>query len=422
MQNAGSAGETVATPVRIDTASRRVSLNPNDSAFYQDPYPSYEAIRKETPIFFWEEFGHWGVLNIEDVIAITRDKRFGREILHVATREELGLPPVPNHLRPYYEMDRLNILQREPPNHTRLRQIMARAFVPRQIERIRQRVEIMADEAIDSFESQGSVDLLPSYTMPIPAFVIAELLGLPASTVPSILDWTHRISIIYQHRRPADKVASAMAATLEFQAFLADFIKFRRENPSEDLLGTMVAAVDSGELDSEAELMANCVFILGAGHETTVHTMGSAIWQILESGEAPDALLGTPEAAEATIEECIRLHPPVHVGERYVLEDLDYRGVALKKGQRVLLVIGAANRDPARFADAQRFDPGRPRQPHTTFGGGIHVCLGAALARLEMQVAMTHLFRRLPGLHLVDTPRYSDTFRFHALESLNVAW
>ncbi|MCX5516037.1 cytochrome P450 [Kaistia algarum] len=422
MQEATEANATGSIPARIDAASGRVSINPRDPAFFQDPYPVYEAIRAEMPAFFWEEFRNWNFLDLEDVNAITRDRRFGREILHVASREELGWQPVPEPLKPFYEMDALSIFQREPPNHTRLRTVMARAFVPRQIEKMRGRIHAMANALIDGFEAKREVDLVPAYTTPVPAFVIAELLGVPQSSVPEMLDWSHRMAGMYQLGRTPEMVAAAIAATHEFTAFLIDYIAYRRSNPSDDLISTMIAASDTGETLSEPELVSNCIFILNAGHETTVHATGNGIKRILESGMDAEILLGSPEMIEATIDECIRLHPPVHITDRYVLEDLDYRGVALKKGHRVGLVIGAANRDPARFANGQSFDPSRPRQPHASFGGGIHFCLGGALARLEMEVTMPMIFRRLPGLHLVDTPRYSDTYRFHGLDSLNVAW
>ncbi|MBN8999793.1 MAG: cytochrome P450, partial [Rhizobiales bacterium] len=319
-------------PFRIDAATRRVSINPRDPAFFQDPHPVYEAIRAETPAFFWEEFRNWNFLNIDDVNAITRDRRFGRELLHVATREELGMPPVPERLKPFYDMDSLSIFQREPPNHTRLRTIMARAFTPRQIEKLRSRIEAMASSLIDGFEGERAVDLVPAFTTPVPAFVIAELLGVPQSSVPDMLDWSHRMAGMYQLGRTPEMVDAALEATREFTAFLTDYVAFRRANPSDDLITTMIAAAEDGARLSEAEVISNCIFILNAGHETTVHATGTGLLRILQSGLDPNLLLGTPEAAEATIDECIRLHPPVHITDRYVLEDLEFAGVALRKG------------------------------------------------------------------------------------------
>ena len=405
---------------RLDPADHSVSIDAKDPAFYQDPYPTYEAIRARSPVFFWEEAKLWCFLDAEDVSALFRDRRFGREILHVATREEAGLPEIPERLRPFYDVDDLSMLQREPPAHTRLRTLVNRAFVSRQIEKLRPRIARLAHELIDRFEHGGELDLIAAFATPIPVVVIAEFLGVPVERAADLVDWSHRMVAMYQFGRTREQEDSAVAATLEFSAFLREYIADRRRAPRDDLISVLIAAEEAGDKLTEQELVTACILLLNAGHEATVHAIGNGVKAILQSGLDPAAIFSGPAQTGATVEECLRFDPPLHYFSRYVLEDLDHRGLALQKGQQVGLVIGAANRDPARFAAAGRFDPFRAPAPHLAFGGGIHFCIGAPLARLELEVALPILFERLPALQLAGEPSYRDVYAFRGLESLMV--
>lgn len=412
-----------AAPLRIDTATRHVSIDAKNPAFYQDPYAAFEAIRAVTPAFYWEEYGLWCFLNAEDVNALFRDRRFGREILHVATREELGIPERPARLKPFYDIDDLSMLDREPPAHTRLRTLVNRAFVSRQIERLRPRIERLTHELIDGFEAAGKAELIDDFATPIPVTVIAEMLGVPVERAPDLLAWSHAMVSMYQFGRTRATEDAAVAAAQAFSAFLRDLIHARRGVPPiDDLLGTLIAAEEAGDRLSEDELVASCVLLLNAGHEATVHAIGNGVKAILKSGLDPAAMFATAEATEAAVEECLRFDPPLHFFTRYALQDLDYAGIPFRKGESAGLLIGAANRDPARYPDGARFDPSRPVLPHASFGGGIHFCIGAPLARLEMQVAMPILFERLPGLRLAAEPSFKDSWHFHGLERLNAAF
>ncbi len=406
----------------LDPATRRVSLDARDPAFFQDPYPAFEAIRAVTPVFFWEQYGLWCFLDASDVHALFRDKRFGREILHLATREELGIPPIPERLRPFTDIDALSMLDREPPAHTRLRTLVNRAFVSRQVEKLRPRIAALAHELIDRFEAQGEVDLIDAFATPIPVIVIAELLGVPTERAPDLLDWSHKMVAMYQFDRTRAVEDAAVKAAEDFVAFLKEVIAERRKAPADDLISTLIAAEEKGDRLSEDELIATVILLLNAGHEATVHAIGNGVKAILETGLDPAPLFSSADAAEATAEECLRFDPPLHFFSRYALEDCDYAGIPLKKGDSVGLVLGAANRDPARFTEAARFDPARPAAAHFAFGGGIHFCIGAPLARLEIQVALPILFERLPGLRLAAPPRYRDSYHFHGLEALQLTW
>ena len=412
------------TSLAIDSVARRVRLSPTDPGFVQNPYPAYHAIRSACPVFFWEDYGHWCVARHADVAALFRDRRFGREITHVASREELGWPEIPDHLQPFYAVEGLSMLEREPPVHTRLRGLVNRAFVSRTIERLQPRLEALAHRLIDGFEADGSVDLLPAFAEPIPAVMIAEMLGLPADMVPQLLDWSHRMVAMYQFNRSRQTEDDAVAATTEFGAFLRTYIAARRNAPRDDILSLLLSAKEAGEQAgdrlSEDELVASAILLLNAGHEATVHAIGNAVAAILASRLDPAALFATPQSTAAAVEELLRHDPPLHLFTRYALEAIEIDGARLARGDRIGLLIGAANRDPAVFTEPDRLEPSRAAKPHLAFGAGIHFCIGAPLARLELQVALPILFRRLPGLHLAETLRYTDRYHFHGLEALRL--
>ena len=403
-------------------ATRTVSLDATDPAFYQDPYAAFDRIRAIAPVFFWEELGMVCLTGYEAVNGIFRDRRFGREILHVATRAEVGIPEPPEHVRPFYDIDNLSMIAREPPVHTRLRTLVNRAFVSRQIERLRPRVASLAHALIDGFAGRGEVDLIEAYCTPIPVTVIAELLGVPAEEGSRLVDWSHRMVAMYTPGRNRDVEDAAVAATMEFVAFLKFYVAERRKTPRDDLISHLIAAEAEGKKLSEDELIAGTIQLLNAGHEATVHSIGNAVKAILESGLDAAALFSSDESTSAACEEALRFDPPLHFFDRYALEPVEVEGVRLKKGEKIGLILAAANRDPSRWDDADRFDPSRPLLPNVSFGAGIHFCIGAPLARLEMQVALPVLFQRLPRLRLTATPSYRNAWHFHGLESLRVAW
>ena len=401
--------------MRIDTTRRSVFLDPVDPAFYNNPYPAYHAIRAELPVFRWEEYGHWCFARHEDVNALLRDRRFGRQILHVATREELGWPETPAHLKPFYDFESHSLLELEPPVHTRLRGLINRSFLSRQVERMRPAITSLANGLIDRFEAKGEAELLSDFATPIPVIVICDLLGVPGDMAQQLLAWSHDMVAMYMARRDRTVEERAVKATVEFSGFMRDYITRRRKEPRDDLLSELIRAEEQGSKLTEDELVTTAILILNAGHEATVHAIGNGIKCLLEQGIRSGI-------DEACVEETLRYDAPLHLFTRYALEDLEYAGIRLKKGESVGLLLGAANRDPARFPEPDRFFPGRDPNPQVSFGAGIHFCIGAPLARLEMQIALPLLFERLPKLALAETPRYRNAFHFHGLESLKVTF
>ena len=406
----------------IDPARRRVRLDPRDPAFFDDPYPAYAAIRAAAPAFFWEDYGFWCFAGHAEVSALLRDKRFGRQILHVMSRAELGWPEPKAHLAPFDALEQHSILEMEPPEHTRLRTLVNRAFVSRQVEKLAPRIAALANERIDAFERDGEAELLDAFATPIPVAVIADLLGVPRAMGPQLLDWSHRMVAMYQFGVTRAVEDSAADASRAFADFMRGYARARRADLKDDLISQLlVAESEEGRL-SEDELVTTCVLLLNAGHEATVHAIGNAVRTILERGLDPRAIFADARATAAAVEELLRLDPPLHLVTRYALEDVEVFGVRLRRGEKIGLLLGAANRDPARFPDPDAFDPGRDPNPHATFGGGIHFCIGAPLARLEMAVALPILFARLPRLRLTARPRCRDAFHFHGLDGLRAAW
>jgi len=412
------------TAFTIASDTRRATAKPRDAAFYQDPYAFYSALHLGTPTFLWEDYGHWCFTGFKEVNGLLRDKRFGREILHVMTREELGWAPPKEHTAAFDLTEKYSLLALEPPSHTRLRTLVNRAFVSRHVEQLRPRIERLANEIIDTLEPEGGTELIKNFAAPIPAVIIAEMIGLPAEMAPQLLAWSNRMVQMYMYGVTRDTELDANRASQDFMDYLRQVIAERRRAPKEDLLTHMLTAdpVDGQKL-TEDEVISTAILLLNAGHEATVHTTGNAVKTILESGRDPKTLFATPEQTEATVEECLRFDAPLHMFTRYALSDVTLDdGLSFKKGEVIGLMLGAANRDPKRFRDANSFDPFRTDGQNVSFGAGIHFCIGAPLARIELQVALSTLFKRLPTLKLAQTPRYNNVYHFHGLERLDVAW
>lgn len=406
--------------LHIDAAQRRVRLSPSDPAFVQDPAAAYRAIHAAgLGAFFWEDYGFWCVAGHADVAALFRDRRLGREVTHLASREALGWPPIPARLKPFYDIEAHSMLEREPPAHTRLRMLVNRAFVSRTVERLRPQLERLAHALIDAFDPAG-FDLLPAYAEPIPLTVIAEMLGVPLALTPQLLDWSHRMVGMYQFGRSRAAEDSAVEASLAFVACLREVIAARRARPGEDMLSVLIAAEAEGGRLSEDELISTAILLLNAGHEATVHAIGNAVAAILTAGLDPAPLFADPATTARTVEELLRFAPPLHLFTRYVLEPLTLAGVPFAVGDSIGLMIGAANRDPKAFPDPDTLSPGRTGPGHLGFGGGIHFCVGAPLARLELEVALPILFARKPALRLAAPPVLADRYHFHGLASLRV--
>ncbi|MER9577018.1 cytochrome P450 [Mesorhizobium sp. M0189] len=403
----------------FDPATRRLRLDPHEPAFFQDPYEAYAYLHGASSAIFWEEFGFWCFGGFDDVNRLLRDRRFGRQN-PAGIPDSRGIGQDRTHLSAFDGIEANSMLELEPPVHTRLRTLVNRAFVSRQVERLRPRVEALANELIDRFEP-GEVDLLPAFAAPLPITIIAEMLGVRVDMGPQLLDWSHRMVAMYMHGRTRETEDTANRAARDFSNFLRGYVAERRKRPGEDLLSLLIAAQEDGQKLSEDELVSSAILLLNAGHEATVHQTGNAVHSILAQGGDPRRFFASPEATAATVEECLRYDAPLHMFTRYAYQEVEAGpGIIVQPGETIGLLLGMANHDPVAFAEPFAFRPDRADQKNVSFGAGIHFCIGAPLARLELQVSLKTLFERLPRLHLAEQPRFQDSYHFHGLETLAV--
>lgn len=385
--------------------------SPTEPGFVQNPYPFYAAARARGPLHFWDDYGMCAAFDHASVQALLRDRRFGREV-------PAGLaPPVRPHLAPFQAVEAHSMLDAEPPRHTRLRSLVLRAFTSRRIAALAPDIAALCNTLIDAFPDRP-FDLLAAYCTQVPVITIARLLGVPQTIAPQLLDWSHAMVAMYQAGRNRATEDAAARAAAAFSAFLRDHVDRRRARPGDDLMTELIAAEQAGDRLSGDELIATCILLLNAGHEATVHALGNGIKTLLETGADRRCL--EDDRIDATIEELLRVDPPLHMFTRYAYEPVEMHGHRFARGDRVALLLAAANRDPDRWSAPDRFDPSRAVITNSSFGGGLHFCVGAPLARLEMRIALPTLFRRCPSLALAEPPAYADSYHFRGLKWLLV--
>ncbi|MDR6814965.1 unspecific monooxygenase [Neorhizobium sp. 2083] len=408
--------------LRIDPETRHVSLDGRNPAFYSDPNRVYALLHQHCPTFYWEEQKQWFFTGYDHVNGLLRDRRFGRQILHIASREDLGLPAPAPHLQNFDLAERYSLLELEPPEHTRLRTLVNRAFVSRHIEKLRPEIAQLAEKLIDGFETEGETELLASFADIIPVTMIARMIGIPDEMGPQLLEWSHAYVGMYMFKRTEQDEHAADHAAREFSEYVKGLIAERRRKPREDLLTHMIHTEHRGQYLSDDELVSTTIVLLNAGHEATVHQIGNSVRVILESGLPVTELFRDEAATERTVEETLRICAPVHIFQRWALEDVEIDGLNFKRGDKVSLILAAANLDPKRFSDPLAFRPERQEAANLSFGAGIHFCIGAPLARLELNTVLPILFRRLPEIRVAAPPVVKDVYHFHGLERLDLAW
>jgi len=386
---------------------QRFAQSPTEPAFVQDPYPFYARLRAAGDLAWWEDYAMPCAASHAAVHALLRDRRFGRE------RPADLVPPVPPHLAPFYRVEDHSMLELDGPRHARLRGLVLRAFTSRRIAALGPEIAALAHDLIDGLPTDRPFDLLPGFAQKLPVIVIARLLGVPEDMAGRLLHWSNAMVAMYQAGRSRAVELAAAEAAEAFAAFLRGYMDARRDDPRDDLITHLIAAEEDGARLSTDELIATCILLLNAGHEATVHTIGNGVGALLEHGQSV-----TPDTAASATEEILRFDPPLHMFTRIAHEDAEVFGHRFYRGDEVALLLASAARDPAVCAAPNRFDPSRASAPHLSFGGGPHFCVGAPLARLELQIALPILFDRLPGLRLAEAPRYAPTYHFHGLSAL----
>lgn len=398
-----------------------MNFDPSAPDFLQNPYPTYDHLRTD-PIFYHEASGFWYCCAYEDVTALLRDRRLGRQIEHIVPREALGLPAKRPDYAPFHKLSEHSMFDKEPPDHTRLRGLVHKAFTPRRVEGLRASIEQIAHRLIDAVIERDEMDVLADFATPLPVTVIAELLGVPEADRHKLRPWSQAIVAMYELDHTEAQARAAVQAAEEFSDHLRALAKTRLHDPQDDLITALATVEEQGEVLTEDELVSTCVLLLNAGHEATVNVIGNGLLALLRHPDSLARLQADSSLIPAAVEEMIRYDTPLQLFRRWVLEDLTYKGRTFRQGTEVALMFGAANRDPARFPAPHTFDIARTDNAHVGFGLGVHYCLGAPLARLELGIAFAALLRRLPALRLAAEPEFRPAYVIRGLKALHVAF
>lgn len=406
-------------------------LDINNPKFVYNPYPFLAGLRETLPIFYDEEWQKVWVLRYGDIATLLKDRRLGRQILHVMTREELGWPPPNPAQAPFDYFQSKHMLDREPPDHTRLKTLVMKAFTPQRVEALHQQIQQIINELLDKVEPIGKMDLLHDLAEPLPVTVIAELLGIPEKDRHKLRPWSAAIVKLYELGYTDAQVHAGSKAVIAFSDYIRNLAEERRTHPEDDLISALVAVEEQGEKLTEDELIANCILLLNAGHEATVNAITGGMLTLFRHPEqkqeltraAADSATGTA-LFKSAVEELLRYDTPLPMFERWVLQDFEYKGIALKRGMEVGLMFASGNRDPRRFERPDELVLTRKDNAHFTFSLGTHYCLGAPLARLELQLVFQTLLRRFPKIRLAtdaDRLEYGG-FVIRGLRSLPVVF
>jgi cytochrome P450 len=397
-------------------------LDFRNPAFLADPYPVFRRLRATAPV--WKApFGRWFLTGYEDTALLLRDRRFGKNF---GDPETLTRRFGPTALQEPAVVELTHMmLMRDPPDHTRLRGLVTKAFTARRIEALRQDIQNLTDQLLDKVAPLGRMDAIRDLAFPLPVLVICDLLGIPEQDRERFVTGSSSGGALLNPTPPTrEELDAANAGTTASSAYFEDLFEQRRRDPQDDLITQLVQAEEAGDRLTTDELRANVNLLFAAGHETTVNLIGNGFWSLLRHPDQWQMLRDDPALVPNAIEEILRFESPVQAVGRTVSEPIELSGVALAKNDMVVSLVGAANRDPAVFADPERFDITRKDLRPLSFGGGIHFCLGAQLARIEAAVVFATLLRRLPNLRLLDPdhPKWRPSFVLRGLTELPVAW
>jgi cytochrome P450 len=411
-----------AVPAPTQPNAAELGYDPWDHAFVADPYPALARLRSEAPILFDERTNQWLVARHADVNALLRDRRLGRSYRHLASHEEWGRAAPPRDQAAFWDLLDLQLIDMEPPDHTRLRRLVTKAFTPRTVEGMRPRIEAIVARVVRDARALGEFDLIADLMELVPVTVIAEMLGIPDADRHLLRPWSADMTLMFELNPSPEMQRRATEASAAFDAYLRDLVRSRRSGAGDDLLSELAAVVEAGgDRLTEDELIGTAVLLLNAGHEASVNGAANSWYALFRQPDALASLRADPTLVPTAIEELLRFDTPAPMFERWVLEDIEIDGVAIPRGQELALQFASANRDPAVFDRPDEIVLDRAPNAYLSFGAGIHYCLGAPLAKLEFDILFRQMLLDLPRLELVEEPRWKPRFVLRGLEAIRVA-
>ena len=406
----------------VSDAARLVEgLDFYDPGFLADPYPALGRLREATPVFRHPRTGQWMLTRFSDTYETLRDRRLGRGFDHLYSHQELGQPEADPRWARFHQHEKWSLLSLEPPDHTRIRKLVSKVFTPRSVTALGPVVAGISRELISRCRQMDTFDLLADYAQLYSVAVVAEVLGVPRADTRRLLDWSHAIVKMYELSASDELKARAEVAAGEFIDYTRALIADKRRSPDERLVSQLVQVSDGGDRLSTDEVVSTTMVLMEAGHEATVNTMGNGVKALMTHRDQWRRLVDGEVDAATAVEELLRWDSPLQMFERWILEPgVEIAGQPMAVGEEVAMLFGSAQRDPRRFDEPDRFDVARGDPAHIGFGGGIHFCVGAALARHELAVALADLVANFPDMELAAEPVNHPTFVIRGLEELRL--
>ncbi len=402
------------SPAAADALLAELVATPEGRA---DPYPRYAMLRAGAPVHH-SMFGFWALSRYDDCQQLLRQSGVGKDFSGAAA--SMGLTDAQSAEQARFRSDHSNMLLADPPDHTRLRSLATRAFTPRTVETLRFRVLALVDDLLDGFGT-GEVDVMEALAFPLPVTVIGEMVGVPVEDRAGLRPLVRAVTAVLELTVTPEAMAAATVADATLTEYFTGLVAERRAHPQDDLLSVLIEVEDRGDQLSERELISTAILLFAAGFETTTHLLGNGLLALLRHPDQINRLRADRSLVRSSVEELLRYDSPVQLAARTAYEDLSVDGHHIAAGSTVLALLGAANRDPARFTDPDRLDVGRAEGSPISFGGGIHFCLGASLARMEAQIVVDRLLDRFATIELVgDQPTHRDSLTLRGLVDLHV--
>ncbi|MDQ0243628.1 pimeloyl-[acyl-carrier protein] synthase [Bacillus fengqiuensis] len=391
-------------------------FTPLSPDFLTNPYPFYHHLRSKDPIQWVSSIKEkgWFVTGYKEASTVLKDSRFKTRI------------PLPQNSKAYEQLTSVQknmMLFKNPPDHNRLRSLVSKAFTPRVIGDLRPYIEETVNQLLDNVQDTGRMDIISDLAFPLPGTIIAGILGVPIDDRQQFKEWSTILIRTIDLTRTEKVLHSGSDVALKLTDYFRNLIKQRMQHPQNDLISTLIKEEEQGSKLNEDELLATCILLLIAGHETTVNLIGNGVLSLLKHPEQLKKLKEDPSLIHSAVEELLRYESPTQMTARFAAEDIEIGGKFIRKGHQVYILLGAANRDPEHFSNPDQLDITRTPNQHLAFGAGAHFCLGASLARLEAQIAINALLQRIPNLQLeADILEWRRLVGFRALKSLPVSY